>query len=69
MNDKVWKLANLTGTQVHEISEAEPTLGSINLLAFQPIELKLAHLDKSQVERLQGLEKKLGVTIVAYQKG
>ncbi len=69
MNDKVWKLAALTDAQIREVKEAEPTLGSINLLAFQPIDLKLARLDESQIERLRGLEKKLGVTIVAYQKG
>ncbi len=68
MNDKIWKLANLSDQQLREIKAAEPTLGSINLLAFQTVELAPAHLNESQIECLQGLEKKLGVALVAYQK-
>ncbi len=68
MSDKIWKMANLTDAQIREIQAAEPTLGSIYLLAFQPVELKTAQLDESKIECLQGLEKKLGLTIVAFQK-
>ena len=70
MNDKIWILAKLTDGQLRLVKEAEQTLGSIQVLVFQPGDLKVAGLNESQIECLQGLEKNLGgLTIVAYQKG
>jgi hypothetical protein len=69
MEDKIWMLANLTDDQLKLVREAEQTLGSINVLVFRPAGLKVAGLSESQIECLQGLEKKLGMTVVAYTKG
>ncbi len=66
--DNSWTLANLTDEQLRQLKEAEQTLGPFNLLAYQPVQVKPAQLSASQIECLQGLEKNLGVTIVAYQK-
>ncbi len=68
MSDQVWKLANLSQEQIQKLKEVEPTLGNINILAFSPVTLQPASLNPSQVECLQGLEKILGVTLVAFQK-
>ncbi len=68
MNETVWKIADLTDEQLKEIKEAEKTLGPFSLLAFQPVRLETAALNPSQLECLQGLEKNLGVTLVAYRK-
>ncbi len=68
MKDTVWKIADLSEEQLKEIKEAEKTLGPFNLLAFQPIKIETAGLTASQLECLQGLEKNLGITIVAYRK-
>ncbi len=68
MKDTVWKIADLTDEQLKEIKEAEKTLGPFDLLAFQPVQMDTAGLTASQLECLQGLEKNLGITIVAYRK-
>ncbi len=67
MDTKLYRLAKLNDAQLKEIKEGESTLGSLNLLALQPIDLELAKLDASQMECLQGLEKNMGLTIVAVQ--
>ncbi len=69
MADKIWELANLTGEQLHLIRQAEHTLDSVSLVAFDSVDAQVAQLNASQIECLQGLEKKLGLTIVAYRKG
>lgn len=68
MNDKVWILAKLTQDQLQLVQEAERTLGPFQVLVFQPADLDIAGLTESQVECLQGLEKDLGMTVVAYKK-
>jgi len=68
MNDKIWILAKLTQDQLKLVQEAEQTLGPFHVLVFQPADLDVAGLDESQVECLHGLEKSLGMTIVAYKK-
>ena len=68
MENKAYKLAKLSDEQLKKIKEAEPTLGAINLLAFESVDLQPAPLNASQIECLEGLEKNLGVTIVAYRK-
>lgn len=69
MDNKIWMLANLTDDQLKLVREAEQTLGSISVLVFRPADLKVAGLNESQIECLQGLEKKLGMMVVAYTKG
>jgi hypothetical protein len=69
MDNKIWMLANLTDDQLKLVREAEQTLGSINVLVFRPADLKVAGLNGSQIECLQGLEKQLGMMVVAYTKG
>ncbi len=68
MDNKIWVFANLTDQQLEMLKEAERTLGSLNILALQPVESKVANLTESQIECLQGLEHNLGLTLVAYQK-
>ncbi len=68
MSDQVWKIANLSDQQLKDIKEAEKTLGPFTLLAFNSVKLDAAQLNASQLECLQGLEKNLGVTVVAYRK-
>lgn len=73
MSDKIWTLAELTDDQLKLVKEAERTLGTDYLLAFQPHELdeaglEPASLDRSQVECLEGLEQSLNMTVVAYKK-
>lgn len=69
MNDKLWMLAKLTDKQLEMVKEAEQALGSIHVLALQPVDSKVANLNESQIECLQGVEKALGLTVVAYRSG
>jgi hypothetical protein len=72
--------ADLTGDQLGMLQEAEQTLGADILLAYrsgEPVDidfeklgenrLRLAGLNESQVECLQGLESKLEAVVIAYQ--
>ncbi len=68
MADKIWELANLNKEQLDLIRQAEQTLDSVSLVAFDSVNADVAKLNESQIECLQGLEKKLGLTIVAYRK-
>ncbi len=68
MADKLWEVATLDVEQLRLLQEAEQTLDSVNLVAFDSVDTQVAKLNPSQIECLQGLEKKLGVTIVAYRK-
>ncbi len=68
MADKLWELAKLDEAQLKMIREGEDTLDSVALVALQPVKVEVAHLNPSQIECLQGLEKKLGITLVAYEK-
>jgi hypothetical protein len=75
-----WMWANLTHEQLDLLTEAEQTLGTDVLIAFQagnqPVVqdsalltggLQVADLNESQLECLQGLEQKLSSVVVAYQ--
>lgn len=81
MDSSHWSWARLNREQLGDLDEAERTLGADILLAFRqgPTEeihpgqgvgqgLRFSHLNPSQVERLNGLEKKIGAVVVAYQK-
>jgi hypothetical protein len=80
MNDG-WTWARLDRERLQMIREAEQTLGSDILLAYQPgdqaslqeetisqMGVKVAPLDESQLECLQGLEEKVSAVVVAYQR-
>ncbi len=80
MNITGWTWANLDRQQLEDLKEAERTLGARILLAYESDgqskiqgnlflqnDLKIAPLSASQVECLQGVEKKLGSVVVAYQ--
>jgi hypothetical protein len=81
MEKQGWYWAQLNASQLNMLQEAERTLGSGTevLLALTGTRteaglpevaengLKVAPLDNSQVECLQGLEKKLGALVIAYQ--
>lgn len=69
MAGKIYVLANLDGDQLRDVKEAEQTLvPGIEILAFKAAETDVAPLNPSQLECLQGLEQKLGLTLVAYRK-
>ncbi len=69
MDDKVWTPAKLSAEQLDMVEETERTLGvPVNILALQPVGGKAASLNASQTECLQGLEKKLGMVLVALRK-
>jgi hypothetical protein len=79
--DNGWKWARLDRERLEMIREAEDTLGSDILLAYQPddqgsvqeesisqMQIQVASLDESQLECLQGLEQKVAAVVVAYQR-
>lgn len=67
MPEPVWTLANLTPEQEQLLKEAEGTLGGSVLLAFKRGQVIPSQLTPSQLECLQGLEEKLGLTILAVR--
>jgi hypothetical protein len=80
MTAQTWKWAQLTPDQLTLLSEAERTLGTDYLLVYQPGEsqdanrmetgaesVSVAQLNDSQIECLQGLEKRLEAVVVAYK--
>ena len=82
MDETHWTWANLTDVQREQVADAESTLGTDYLLAYQtgkpqasqstaslPGGLQVAALNPSQLECLQGLENQLQAVIVAYSKG
>jgi hypothetical protein len=81
MDGREWSWANLSGDKLDLLQEAEQTLGVDILLAFeesggsgigaQPLEgqsLRVAAMNESQVECLQGLEKMLQAVVIGYQQ-
>jgi arginine deiminase len=81
MSSTAWEWANLKPEQLKELKEGERTLAvkPVRLLAYQPAQqpkvqqqkiaeagLKVAALNASQLECLEGLEKKLSSVVVAY---
>lgn len=78
--DGNWNWANLDNQKMDMLQEAEQTLGADILLAFENAEranvwsgwfsrnnLRVAELNESQVECLQGLEQKMGSVVIAYE--
>ena len=81
MSSTAWDWANLKPEQLKELKEGEATLAlkPVRLLAYQPAQqpkvqqkkvaeagLQVAALNASQLECLEGLEKKLSSVVVAY---
>lgn len=60
----VCTLSNLNEEQLREIQDLENELGR-SLLAFSCFDLQPAHLDAGSVQRIQRLEKDLGVALMA----
>ncbi len=69
MDSKAWLVAKLSDEQLTKLEEAERTLSaeSISIVAFEPTDSRLANLNDSQKECLQGLENSLGLVLVAYK--
>ncbi len=67
MPEAIWTLAKLTPEQESLLKEAEASLGGGILLAFSRTEVVPSQLTSSQVECLEGLEKKLGLVVLAVQ--
>ncbi len=63
----IFTLTHLTPEQERLIKEAEDSLGGHVLLAFTDRQVQPADLNESQIECLQGLEQKLGMTILAVE--
>jgi hypothetical protein len=81
MEPKGWSWASLNQDQVALVADAEKTLGTDYLIAYQSSErdasrniryfiqdLQLASLDESQIDCLQGLEKQLQAVVIAYTR-
>ena len=74
-----WNFADLEPEQVALVVEAERTLGTDLVMAYEPSawgtvdpesigeRLDPAELESSQLEYLQGLERKVGGVLVAYR--
>ena len=79
MTDTTWKWATLDTEGLDLVQDAENTLGADIVLAYSEgaprtdprlrAGLMPAALDASQLECLQGVEQRLGVVAVAYQRG
>ncbi len=67
MPESVWTLAKLTPEQERLLKEAEATLGGGVLLAFSRQQVLPSQLTPSQLECLEGLEKQLGLVILAVK--
>jgi hypothetical protein len=75
-----WSFADLEADEVALVVEAERTLGSDLVLAYAPSRwgtvdpdavgegLDPAELEESQLEYLQGIERKVGGVLVAYRR-
>lgn len=59
------RFANLDESSLNRIKKMEEAMGSV-ILAVEPV-YPVAELSPEQVERLQAVEKELGVVIVAYK--
>lgn len=70
MDNKIWLMAKLSDEQLNKVKQAEQTLdpGSISIVALNEVDSNVASLNESQLECLAGLEKKLGMVLVAYKK-
>ncbi len=64
---QLWTLAKLTPEQERMLKEAEATLGGNALLAFSKEQAAPSELTPKQLEALQQLERKLGMTVVAVR--
>lgn len=69
MRPAIWTLASLTPEQERLLQEAEGTLNGGVLLAFERRDVMPTELTPSQLERLTGLEQKLGLILVALRAG
>ncbi len=67
MQPSMWTLANLTPEQEKMLQEAEASLGGGVLLAFKGAEAPPSPLTNTQLERLRGLEDRLGLVVVAVR--
>jgi hypothetical protein len=67
MSQGIWTIAKLTSEQEKELKEAEKTLGNGVILAFAESQVAASELTPSQLECLQGLEKKLGLVLVSVK--
>ena len=65
MTTQKMKIAYLDETALAKLKQMEESLGTL-ILALEP-HYPLAELSPEQVERLQKLERELGVTLIAYQ--
>jgi len=59
------KIANLDDASLAKLKQMEDSFGSL-ILALEPHH-PLADLSAEQIQKLQTLEKELGVTLIAYR--
>jgi hypothetical protein len=64
----IYSFKHLTPEEERLLKEAEDTLGGNVLLAYTGEEIQPSDLNESQLECLQGLEQKLGVTVLAVKR-
>lgn len=60
----LYSLSNIPADKLAEIQAIEAEIGR-PLLAFSPVETEPAKLDGAKIEKIQQLEKDLGVVLVA----
>ncbi len=68
MLKEIWTLAKLTPEQDRLLKETEATLGGGVILAFAKGQVAPSQLTPSQLQRLQELEQKLGMALVAIKR-
>ena len=68
MPQGVWTLSHLTAEQEQALKEAEATLGFNVLLAYSEGQVTPSQLNQDQLQYLQDLEHRLGVTLIAVER-
>ena len=65
MPAKVWSLSHLSQEEERLLKQAEATMGGKLLLAYEPGQVEPAQLDTKELQSLQELEQRLGMSVVA----
>lgn len=65
MTKRRMKIADLDQASIERIRQMEESFGTL-IVALEP-HVPLAELTEEQVRKLQGIEKEMGVVLIAYQ--
>ena len=64
----VYTIATINEDHLNDIAELEKEIGT-PLIAMAPVGVAPAKLDREKLDRIQALEEKLGVVLVAVEDG